>query len=617
MSGNYVLIFSNPLKTDTVTVPSAATGSGKNDYDTSLELAGPGYVNYGISYAQNFLKLLENFSSPYPPNNAIEGQLWYDTSDSNRKVLRVNNGTQNASRWAPASGIFQQPNDPAVQYEGSVYDGDLWADTNNAQLKIRYGNTWRIVGPDLSSGIDKTGTEFTYLESTTGSFFPVILNWANNKVISIVSNNEFIPKIVIEGFTNVKIGYNLTSKNQAKYYGTAEKAESLVVGSNSVIRAGDILKNRTIASQVHTGTLKVDSSEGLSVINSQYNHEIKIKSNASDGASINFNSPDLTKKLKVGIGDFAFVTFNPVTGSVGVNTATSTGSPAFEVFGNSYIRGKLTINEGITPALEVQGRSNFTHDAIFSGNQLVVGITTVSNKLVVGATTATTGKVIIDPAKDGFFDLGTTSTRFRWIYAQNVGRNVNNTGTATTVFYGRLEGTATKLATKREIRLKGQITGTVVMFDGSANVEFTTTMTTLAFTQSISTSSATAFHSILVVNTSTTTSQVEVISKKNFLNDVSPSLVLPGTILPFFGNTSTVETLLKPDGRPAWLLCINEGTPGLGKQHTGTNYFDDLYLAIGNKFGGSAPNFRVPDMTASTTGTSLFIGAFPYYIMKT
>lgn len=615
MAGNYVLTFSSPFKTDTVVVPSASTGSGKNDYDTSLDLVGPGYVNYGQAFAQNFLKLLENFASPYPPNNSIEGQLWYDTSDSARKVLRVNNDIGNGSEWAPASGIYQQPNDPAVQFPGSVVDGDLWADTNNAQLKIRYGTTWRIVGPDISAGIDKTGSEFTYLESTTGQFYPVILSWANNKVITVISNNEFIPKIVIEGFTNIKIGVNLTSKNQAKYYGTAEKSESLVVNSNSTVRAADLLKNRSTAGQVHTGTFKVDSSNGLSILNSQYNHEIQIKSNASEGATIYFNSPDLTKKLRAGIENYAYITFSPETGSIGINTGTNNSSPAFEVNGESFFRGKLVVYQPVLNAFEVQGKSIFSSDIAAAGNLYIAGKTTASGILTLGTSTDNSIKTILTPAKHGLYDIGSTSTRFRWIYAQNVGYNVNNTGTATTTFYGRLEGTATKLATKREIIIKGQVTGTSVLFDGSSNIEFTTTLTSYVFTQNVSINSATAFHSLITLNTSTTTSVVEVISKREFLNDVTVGMTPTGSVLPFFGNTSTVETILKPDGNPSWLVCYRDpsGSSGQGRLLS-TSTYRDLWLSVQYKFGGSGLQFRLPDMT---TATSIYVGSPLYYIIKT
>ena len=94
MATQYTLNFSDPSKTTAVII----SGSTKNNYSTSLDLVGPGYVAYGETIAQDFLKLLENFASPNPPLNPIEGQLWYDTSNPGRKILRVSNGAITSAR---------------------------------------------------------------------------------------------------------------------------------------------------------------------------------------------------------------------------------------------------------------------------------------------------------------------------------------------------------------------------------------------------------------------------------------------------------------------------------------------------------------------------------------
>jgi len=233
---SYTLYFSDVSKTTTITVPGTDVGPGLNNYDTSLDLVGSGYPNYGTAIAQNFVKLLENFSSPYPPVNAIEGQLWYDTSDPTNKVLRVNNGTVTGTRWEPASGIYKQPNDPTNEYTSVVSEGDMWIDTANNQVKIRYGTSWTVVGPNATSGLTKTGSEATFLESNTGTIYPVILNWANGKVVEIIAYNEFIPRSVIEGFLTIKPGANLTNRIIAKYNGTTDRASSLITdnGINSL-----------------------------------------------------------------------------------------------------------------------------------------------------------------------------------------------------------------------------------------------------------------------------------------------------------------------------------------------------------------------------------------------
>ena len=251
MATSYTLNFSDPSKTATISIQ----GATRNNYDTSLDLVGPGYVNYGQSIAQDFLRLLENFSSPNAPINPIEGQLWYDTSNPNRKVLRINNGDTNSSRWPSANGIYQQANDPSVEYSQNLVDGDVWVDTGNTQLKIRYGDAWTLVGPNVSTGNAKTGNETVNLVSNTGDTYPVILNWVNGKVVEIISYNNFTPRTVIDGFGTLAAGTNLTSKVSAKYNGLTDRARSLEISPGVTILATEVLKNKIPAAtrQTHQG----------------------------------------------------------------------------------------------------------------------------------------------------------------------------------------------------------------------------------------------------------------------------------------------------------------------------------------------------------------------------
>lgn len=56
----------------------------------SLTLLGKNYPGYGEFINENFVHLLENFSSTTQPDAPIEGQLWYDTAN---KVVKVYNGS--------------------------------------------------------------------------------------------------------------------------------------------------------------------------------------------------------------------------------------------------------------------------------------------------------------------------------------------------------------------------------------------------------------------------------------------------------------------------------------------------------------------------------------------
>ena len=55
---------------------------GQIDVSTSsLTLVGRNYTGFGEAFNENFVKLLENFSSTTAPNTPITGQLWFDTQE--------------------------------------------------------------------------------------------------------------------------------------------------------------------------------------------------------------------------------------------------------------------------------------------------------------------------------------------------------------------------------------------------------------------------------------------------------------------------------------------------------------------------------------------------------
>ena len=575
MSISYTLRFSDPSKTNTITV----NGPNKNTVDTSLNLIGPGYVNYGQDTAQNLLKLLENFSSPNPPINPIEGQLWYDTSNPSRKILRINNGSLTSARWPSANGIYQQANDPSIQYSQNLIDGDVWVDTGNTQLKIRYGDTWTLVGPNVSTGDDKTGTESVNLVSNTGRSYPVILNWVNGKVVEIIAYDSFVPRTVIDGFASLNPGVNLTNKVTAKYNGLADRASALEISTGIYIQANEVLKNTWPASQrqVHSGSLIVEAPQGLFVRRSGSTREIQINTTQSNALGvINFGYSD--GALKVGINDSSYIRFNGSTGRVGINTSVNTGT--LTVNGGTYVNGSFTTtgNLNVSGSAQLGGNLNLTGNLILTG-----GISSTGSVITYGD---------IIPG-DLIRSIGSASKPFENIYVANIG----NSSTYVRIF-GSVT-TATQLETSRLFQVIGHSTSTAVAFNGTTSTTFTTTLTRNAINSPAggATQTTTATQTLLVLNTATT-NELESISKYNFLSDVYPGLIQSGMIIS--AGTST--------GYTGYLYCD-------GSQHTATTY-SSLFSKIGNSYGSATPGFfRVPNLTTSTiSGTN---GAPIYYHIKT
>jgi hypothetical protein len=589
----YTLYFSDKSKTATISVLGADVGPGVNNYDTSLDLIGSGYQNYGYASAQNSLKLLENFASPNSPQNAIEGQLWYDTSNPNKKVLRINNGTLTGTRWQAVSGVYQQPADPSKEYSSVVYEGDIWVDTSLGQLKIRTGVDWVTVGPNATSGLDKTGSEAAFLESSTGTTYPVILNWSDGKVVEIISYNSFTPRLVIDGFFDIKAGTNLTSKVATKYNGVADSALALKTSTGEIVTASKILKNEA-ATQVLNGQLTIEGSGGLYVKNSSVDRYIRLYNNPS-GGFINFSNTASTFTL--GIGTNSYIKFNGSSKNIGINTSTTTSSPTLDVYGSFRATNTATItdssnsNSTSTGALIVAGGAGIKKDVWIGGSLNVAGNSVIRGRLTLGEI-GSGGISIIEPATSDTYDIGSETKPFKRIFASSIG----TTGTESVKIFGTVFGSATRLESARTFSLTGQVTTTsVVSFNGTANVALTTIVTRDVIAAQSSTGVTTSTQNLLVVDLSTSTTSLQKISKNTFLSDVYPSLFITGMVTAF--TTSTA-----PSG---FLLC-NGSSVSIATQPS-------LFSVFGYTYGGAGPNFNLPNLTGVTTALNGPI----YYIVKT
>ena len=91
---------------------------------TSLALIGKNYSGYGLVIDQNFVKLLENFSSSAQPSNVLQGQLWFNSSASNKKLNVCYDGVN----FKTLANIAAKSGRP----DGAT-DGDLWWDTDSLQ----------------------------------------------------------------------------------------------------------------------------------------------------------------------------------------------------------------------------------------------------------------------------------------------------------------------------------------------------------------------------------------------------------------------------------------------------------------------------------------------------
>lgn len=126
-------------KTDGSVVATVADGQVDN-LSTDLVLIGKNYSGFGEFLNENFIKLLENFSSSSEPPNPIKGQIWFD---ANENKLKVYSGTQ----FQPVSSATISSTQPA-----NLGVGDLWFNDVDRQLYFCFDSSGSVLllGPAYS-----------------------------------------------------------------------------------------------------------------------------------------------------------------------------------------------------------------------------------------------------------------------------------------------------------------------------------------------------------------------------------------------------------------------------------------------------------------------------------
>lgn len=204
---------------------------GTVDRSTDLALIGKNYSGYGELQNENFLHLLENFSSTSPPPRAVKGQLWYD---DNSGKLKYYNGKN-----------FKLPGGAEVSVSAPNYllPGEFWWNDTTKQLYVRdevnhtsgpdVYQDYKLVGPVLVAEDASIATDI--VNATSGGPYSIIRLMADSTTSAIISSNEFnlSPSTSIAGFDKIKRGITLygtdesTGSSSFVMHGTSENANRL------------------------------------------------------------------------------------------------------------------------------------------------------------------------------------------------------------------------------------------------------------------------------------------------------------------------------------------------------------------------------------------------------
>ena len=363
-------------KTNSSSSPNQYTvQDGVVNTQTDLSLIGKGYAGYGESIAENFLHLLENFSNTSAPSKPIQGQLWWDSTNSK---LQVYNGTA----WQTAGG--------SAPYQSTapsgLSQGDIWIDSDTGQMYFYNGTSSVLVGPPSSTGTTNGFTFDTILDSgDTSQNITKLFNDGN--LIAIISEDEFTPKVSLSGFATIKKGITLTTAiADTKFQGTASDADAL-----GGVAAANYLRSN--ANDTTSGTISIANDGGL-VVGSDSDMTLTVD---SSGAIISNTVPNTDIKFKVNDGGTT-TTVMTIDGSesrIGIGTTTPTTK--LEISGtttSTAFAGPLTGN--VTGNITSTGANSMT-TLTMGGN--------LTSKAILPDTTTT-------------YDIGSSSKKYNTVYAK-------------------------------------------------------------------------------------------------------------------------------------------------------------------------------------------------------
>jgi hypothetical protein len=206
----YTINFNDSGKTPIV------VNDGTVDTSTPLRLLGKNYTRFGEYLNENLVGLLENYANTTPPVNPVEGQLWYNTADS--QLMLYDNG-----QWYP----------------------------------IGYAGTTRM---EVRKRLDTLGIYHYTIEHIVDDVIVTIT--VDDQVAWTPANTEFIEDgvtLLSTQFPVIQAGINMSNQSDFKFRGTATSAEYADLAeryaADEVLDPGTVVKIGGSKEIIPTGTL--------------------------------------------------------------------------------------------------------------------------------------------------------------------------------------------------------------------------------------------------------------------------------------------------------------------------------------------------------------------------
>jgi hypothetical protein len=268
---------------------------GSIDTTTDLRLIGKNYAGYGEVQNENFLHLMENFANTSAPPKAIIGQIWYD-STATQKKLKFYDGSQ----WKVAGGAASQSTAPS-----GLTTGDFWFDTSTNQVSIWNGTEFILVGPEQTPDLSATSIVPAIVKDTINTNHNILKVNVQNETVAVISSTVFNLNSTVNpitGFSGIKKGFTLINTPDTGitttdhfYWGTASVARGILGPNNEFLDSTAFLLQSQRGRFLDDG-IRIGDSDDLRIW--IQNGDIPIIENQ------NFNNPgnSIILRLRTGIG---------------------------------------------------------------------------------------------------------------------------------------------------------------------------------------------------------------------------------------------------------------------------------------------------------------------------
>ena len=204
--------------------PIVTVADGQIDQATTdITLIGKNYSGFGEYLNENFIKILENFSSQSQPNNPLTGQLWYDTAEARIKVY-------SGSSWKSIGTAVLSEARPLT-----VGVGDFWFNSLEKQLYFFDGVRDYLLGPDFTFSQGISGLRVEQIEDNNRRFRTVTAVYNGGSLVGYISTSEFSIRNRPAGYNAdatsnnpiLRIGFNPANPSDFKYRGISDDADRL------------------------------------------------------------------------------------------------------------------------------------------------------------------------------------------------------------------------------------------------------------------------------------------------------------------------------------------------------------------------------------------------------